>query len=191
MELIGKRVVVTGGAGFFGWFGPTVDSVVHLAYVEPRFDDELLVGRQEYADNLGATIELVAELPRSVRSVVFASSVLVYGPGRGRPQAEIDPADPVNHYAVAKLGVEHALHDWSGHGGRGVALGLSTVYGPGETVPRSILNFIRRSLVGYPCQVAVGVDWFRHHPDLWDPGHGRGTDPAGPGPGSQPGGVAL
>lgn len=136
-----------------------VDTVVHLGYAEPDAPTELGQQAQESGWNLRGTVELLDQLPESVRLFCFASSSLVYGRGRSHPLKECHLPKPDSAYAQAKVGVERALLDWANNtGNRALILRLSTVYGPMETVPRAVPNFIRRALAGLAPQVAIAED---------------------------------
>ncbi len=145
-------------ASFHSAISDEIDSVVHLAYAEPRSSNDLQVAHDEYLHNVLGTIALLESLPSSVHTMVFASSALVYGAGGGSAFFESGPTAPVNDYSMGKLAIERVLTDWVDRSRTAVALRLSTVYGPGETVARAIPNFIRRSLAGQACQVGIGGD---------------------------------
>lgn len=136
-----------------------VDTVVHLGYAEPDAASDVGEMRQEAEANLVGSLDLIEQLPGSVTTIGFASTSLVYGRSRRGPLAESLAPDPDSAYAIAKVGVEQALRGWiDDGGGAAVAFRFSTVYGPTETVPRAIPNFVRRLLAGQPPQVAVPGD---------------------------------
>jgi nucleoside-diphosphate-sugar epimerase len=92
-----------------------VDAVVHLAAVDP-----------DVAARLGR-----AALDAGVPRFVFASTILVYGPGQGRPAHEND--EPASGSAAA----ERALLDLHHGGGLGLRIvRLAFVYGDGDPLPR-------------------------------------------------------
>lgn len=122
--------------------------LVHLAYQPPPTGDG---GHFEAVHNLAGSLRLVSALPPTTRHICFASSVMVYGSNPPLPVAESACPRPVTSYAVAKLAAEHFLRGWTAQSGRAVSvLRLATVYGPLETVPRAVPNFIRRALAGEP-----------------------------------------
>ncbi|MCP4958995.1 MAG: NAD-dependent epimerase/dehydratase family protein [Actinomycetia bacterium] len=136
-----------------------VETIVHLAYAVPRTDNLLDVWQQEVAANLLPTVALFEALPDSVEQVLFASTALVYGHTRRGPLCESLPPQPDSAYAQTKAAVECCLSQWAEETGRSAtSLRLATVYGPTETVPRAIPNFIRRLLDGRAPQVAVAGD---------------------------------
>lgn len=74
-----------------------------------------------------------AVLAAGVRRFVFASTNLVYGPGRGRPAQEDDPPAPAGAYPASKVAAEEgllALHRSDGLDVRIVRLAF--VYGDGD-----------------------------------------------------------
>jgi UDP-glucose 4-epimerase len=123
-----------------------VDHLVHLGYQPPQ-GDAARRARDEIAVNTAGTLGLVAELV--VHHVCFASSVKVYGrDGPSAPQ-QSDCAVPVDPYGAAKLATEQQLRALAEAGGPAcTAIRLTTLYGPGETVPRAIPSFIRSVLAG-------------------------------------------
>lgn len=144
----------------------TADAVIHFAYCKPRPTDPAtpLNGVQELAAefelNVLPSLDLLELLGSSIRSFCFASSGLVYGHGHTRPVTEDDPAKGDTPYGLAKLAVEQAVTAWSARteGRWGTSIRIPTVYGPGETAPRAVPNFIRRGLSGKPPQIQVAED---------------------------------
>ena len=139
------------------------DTVVHLGYAEPS-SDASEVG-QEVEKNAVASLAVIEQLPPTVSSFVFASTALVYGRSRVGPLSESMAPQPDSPYAAAKVIVEQAMSEWATSGGTvhaversAVALRLATVYGPAETVPRALPNFIRAVLAAEPPRVAVADD---------------------------------
>ena len=115
------------------------DALIHLAYQPPPASLGLAAKADfERRVNLSAT----AALAKAAGDVpmVFASSADVYGSGQGAPVTEETDPEPITPYAAAKLEAELALGD------RSTALRVSTVYGPGELVPRAIPSFIKAVL---------------------------------------------
>jgi nucleoside-diphosphate-sugar epimerase len=106
-----------------------VDAVVHLAAAFRGVDEAETV-----AVNRDAALELGrAAIAAGVRRFVFASTNLVYGPGRGRPALEDDELAPSHPYPQSKAAAERALlelHDDAGLGLRIVRLAF--VYGDGD-----------------------------------------------------------
>jgi UDP-glucose 4-epimerase len=97
------------------------------------------------------TLALVQRLPESVSRICFASSLMVYGPEAPQPVAETHCARPATVYAVGKLATESYLRLHAMTSGRSVViLRYATAYGPMETVPRAVPNFIRHVLSGRP-----------------------------------------
>ncbi len=135
-----------------------VDSVVHCGYAEPSpaATSEM---SQELSANAMATLTMIEGLAPTVSRFVFASTALVYGRRWTVPLCETMPAAPDSPYAIAKLAVEHGLDSWArDHDRVAISLRLSTVYGPQETVPRAIPNFVRSLLRGEAPVVGVAAD---------------------------------
>ena len=107
-----------------------VDAVVHLAAAFRGVDEaETVVVNRDAAAQLGR-----AALEAGVSRFVFASTSLVYGPGRGRPAHEDDEARPGGHpYPQSKAAAERALLDLHHDGGLGLRIvRLAFVYGDGD-----------------------------------------------------------
>lgn len=126
-----------------------VEYVVHLGYAMPRGKSSLETAAEDARRNVLGTLTFAQQLPASVSSVCFASSAMVYGSHPSLPVSETDAVHPVTAYAIGKLATERYLRLWAQESGRTLSiLRYATVYGPMETVPRAIPNFIRRILAG-------------------------------------------
>jgi UDP-glucose 4-epimerase len=109
-------------------------AVVHLASVtlpQTGTDDPVY----DVTENLVGTLRLLeACVARGVRRVVFASSGgTVYGRLHQIPVPEDHPQDPINSYAIVKLGIEKYLQLFA-HLGRvdPVVLRIANPFGPGQ-----------------------------------------------------------
>lgn len=128
-----------------------LEAVVHLGYAMPDERSPVTRGRQEVERNVLGSLRLLEALPDTVRRVVLASTVKVYGPDPPVPVTESTCPDPRGSYAAGKLALEHHLRDLAeATSTTVVVLRFSTVYGEMETVPRAIPNFIRQALRGEP-----------------------------------------
>lgn len=126
-----------------------VEYVVHLGYAMPRGRSFLEDTIDDLRRNVLGTLRFVQRLPDSVSKICFASSAMVYGLNPPRPVSETDCARPVTIYATGKLTTETYLRIYAQKSDVSVSiLRYATVYGPMETVPRAIPNFIRRVLAG-------------------------------------------
>jgi nucleoside-diphosphate-sugar epimerase len=109
-----------------------VDAVIHLAAAFRRVRDEEAVAVNEDATRaLGR-----AAVAQDIGRFVFASTNLVYGPGRGRPAREDDELVPDGSYGVypqTKVAAERALRELDRESGLGLrVLRLAFVYGEGD-----------------------------------------------------------
>jgi nucleoside-diphosphate-sugar epimerase len=126
------------------------DSLVHLAYQPPTgtgFWERLEV---ELETNMLPTVRLLDAADQAgLAFVCFTSSASVY-PRLLRWAVEDGPVDPGSSpYSFVKLMQESCVRKWAETFGRSASiLRLATVYGPGETAPRAIPNFIRAVLAG-------------------------------------------
>jgi UDP-glucose 4-epimerase len=128
-----------------------VEYVIHLAYAMPRAGRSLENSVDEVQQNVLGTLRLIQRLPDSVSRICFASSAMVYGPSPPRPASESARTRPVTDYAAGKLATEAFLQVHAESGGIPISvLRYATVYGPMETVPRAIPNFVRQVLRGEP-----------------------------------------
>lgn len=106
-----------------------VEAVVHLGASFRGVADEEAVAVNRTATDALARAALAAGVGR----FVFASTNLVYGPGRGRPAREDDPPAPAGAYPASKAAAEEgllALHRSDGLDVRIVRLAF--VYGDGD-----------------------------------------------------------
>lgn len=103
-----------------------VDAVVHLAAFFRGATPE-----QARAVNLAGTRRLAtAALAAGIPRFLFASTNLVYGPGRDRPAREDDPLQPPPGYPASKAEAEEALRELGRTAGLGLrVLRLAFVYG--------------------------------------------------------------
>jgi nucleoside-diphosphate-sugar epimerase len=106
-----------------------VDAIVHLAASFRGVPDEEAVAVNETATTALAEAALDAGVPR----FVYASTNLVYGPGRGRPAREVDAPAPAGAYPASKSAAEQALRDLHRDRGLGVRIvRFAFVYGEGD-----------------------------------------------------------
>jgi UDP-glucose 4-epimerase len=128
-----------------------IEAAVHLAYEMPRGRSTLEKAIDDNLKNVVGTIRLIETLPASVKKICFASSVSVYGEGTSQAIGETYCPHPSTVYAVGKLATERYLEQHAK--GSGISLSIlryATIYGPLETDPRAIPNFIRAVLSGNP-----------------------------------------
>ena len=119
------------------------DAVMHLAAISfvGHSDDNAF-----YAVNAVGTMNLLAvlaRLPESPRCVVLASSANVYGNCDASPVSEMQPPQPVSHYATSKLAMEHMSRTYSDR------LPLVIVRPFNYTGPGQALNFVIPKLVDH------------------------------------------
>jgi UDP-glucose 4-epimerase len=125
--------------------------VVHLAYVMPVGKNLVEKALDDIRRNVLGTVKFLKLLPASVSKICFASSAMVYGPNPPLPVSECDLVQPMTIYSAGKFATENYLRIHAKEMGVSASiLRFSTVYGPLETVPRAIPNFIRRVLAGKP-----------------------------------------
>jgi UDP-glucose 4-epimerase len=125
--------------------------VIHLAYVMPLGKTLVEKAIDDIHRNVLGTLQFLKSLPGSVSKICFVSSVMVYGPNPPLPVSESDVVHPVDVYSAGKFATENYLQIHAKENGVSASiLRFSTVYGPLETVPRAIPNFIRRVLAGKP-----------------------------------------
>ncbi len=151
------------------------DVVVHFAYHKPRHASasQRLSGVEELAAefqlNVLPSLDLLQNLGSNVASFCFASSGLAYGHGHDSPVNEDVPALGDTAYGLAKLAVEQAVTSWSDDSttANATSLRIVTVFGPGETAPRAVPNFVRRGLAGEAPKIEVADDR-RDYISAWD-----------------------
>ena len=128
-----------------------VEYVVHLGYEMPRGRTAAEKAIDDNLRNVVGTIRLIQHLPPSVKKICFASSVSVYGPYAEKPVSETDQPLPATIYAIGKIAAENYLQQHAIETGVSLSiLRFATIFGPMETDPRAIPNFIRQVLAGHP-----------------------------------------
>jgi UDP-glucose 4-epimerase len=127
------------------------DALVLLGYIMPSAISPANRLAEELARNVAPVIRLLRAAEGGQRQVLFASSVSVYGAPADAPVRETDAPRPLTPYAIAKVANEESIQlVCAASGWNACVLRYSTVYGPGETVPRAIPNFIRAGLDRQP-----------------------------------------
>ncbi len=124
------------------------DAVVHLAAISfvGHADDTAF-----YGVNVVGTMNLLAglaALPVKPSKVLLASSANVYGNCDASPITELQPAAPVNHYAMSKLAREHMARTYLDR--LPVLFSRPFNYtGPGQApnflIPKLVSHFARRA----------------------------------------------
>jgi GDP-6-deoxy-D-talose 4-dehydrogenase len=124
------------------------DAVVHLAAISfvGHADDTAF-----YGVNVVGTMNLLAglaALPVKPSKVLLASSANVYGNCDASPITEVQPAAPVNHYAMSKLAMEHMA--WTYLDRLPIVITRPFNYtGPGQApqflIPKLVSHFARRA----------------------------------------------
>jgi nucleoside-diphosphate-sugar epimerase len=124
------------------------DAVVHLAAIS-------FVGHADetafYAVNVIGTMNLLAglaALPVKPSKVLLASSANIYGNCDASPITELQPAAPVNHYAMSKLAMEYMA--WTYLDRVPIVITRPFNYtGPGQApqflIPKLVNHFARRA----------------------------------------------
>jgi nucleoside-diphosphate-sugar epimerase len=117
-----------------------IEAVVHLAAFFRGANAD-----QAHATNYEGTVTLAqGMLKAGVSRLVFVSTNLVYGPGRGRLAREEDEPHPVNAYPVSKLAAEQALQKLYVEEGLGVTImRLPFVYGDGDPHLAEVIPIVR------------------------------------------------
>jgi UDP-glucose 4-epimerase len=130
------------------------DGVALLAYRPAPPGSTLSRCHHEIRRNVEGLLRILNVLPDGLRRICFASSIEVYGAARPALVSERIPLAPTTPYGAGKAAAESFLRTYSSASGvPATALRLSTVYGPRETAPRAIPNFIRRELNGQPPEI--------------------------------------
>lgn len=115
-----------------------ISRIVHLAAVLQRSsqEDPALAATVNVGGSI-AVLEAAREL--SIRRVVVASSIAVYGNVRYDPVDELHPLSPHTVYGAAKLFVENAGRAYrERHGIEFIALRYGATYGPGPVRMASV-----------------------------------------------------
>lgn len=132
-----------------GWrrLSDDVEQVLHLAAVVPapsRTGDSV--------DNVTMALGLVKRSREWARleRIVFASTILVYGPRSDVLTEEVTPA-PAHPYAKAKLACEEAI---LAAPVRTIVLRFSSIYGEGQAPHTVLPTFLRRAMAGQDLELS-------------------------------------
>lgn len=130
--------------------GDTVERIFHLAAIHTTPGHE----SWEYYDaNVNGALEVVRFARRhGTRSIVFTSSISVYGPGEEPKDEKTEPA-PTSDYGRSKLMAEKILEDWQKEapGRKLIVARPAVVFGPGEGGNFTRLaKILRRGWFFYP-----------------------------------------
>jgi len=112
--------------------GRRFDAIYHIAGQSggvPSFDDPVY----DLQANVQSTLLLLDYAKRTeCPTIVYASSMAVYGDPSRLPAVEGDPLDPKTFYAVGKVASESYLRLYAEQGLACTALRLNNTYGPGQ-----------------------------------------------------------
>ncbi len=98
---------------------------------------------------LGTMRALDAARQAGVKKVVYASTFEVYGLPDETPTTEHSRTYPLTDYGATKLSGEHHVQAVGDEEGiPWVALRMPAIYGPGESTPRALPNFLKRVAAG-------------------------------------------
>ena len=113
----------------------------------------------------GATTVFEAARRASVRRLIWASSIAVYGDQPTLdPIAETTPANPQSFYGHTKLAGEALLRAYvTGYGLNAVALRLSSVYGVRRRTACRLRAAMEAALAGHPVDVPAQGSSFRQY----------------------------
>lgn len=127
------------------------DVLVHLMALIPTVASADPGVREYVRQNIGATVNLAACLGGRVKSVVYGSTLDVYGTVKTLPVTEAHQTEPLTYYGATKLAAEKLLAVLCRE--RDIPLSIlrfSQVYGPGEPVIKAIPAFISAVVDGRP-----------------------------------------
>jgi len=134
------------------------DALVLLGYAMPA---STLTGSRlldEIDRNVAPLVRLLGAAEGRSQHIVFASSLSVYGASARMPVHEKDAPAPETPYAMGKRACEEAIRMLAKAAGWTTCLlRYASVYGPGETVHRTIPSFIRAALADQPVAIRGGA----------------------------------
>jgi len=138
------------------------DVLVLLGYVMPASAPTGSRLLAEVERNVAPLARLLEAAQGRRHHAVFASSLSVYGASSRVPVHETDAPAPETPYAMGKLACEETIRVLAKSAGwTACVLRYARVYGPGETVSRTIPSLIRAALADQP--VALRGDALDEH----------------------------
>jgi nucleoside-diphosphate-sugar epimerase len=151
-----------------------ITHIVHLAALQvPFVRANPIAGARVNVVGTAVVLEVAKRQADTVQSVVYASSVGVYGPLERYPDGPIAhdaPLDPPTLYGVTKQANEGwARIYWQDYGLRSVGLRPSFVYGPGrdQGMTSTPTKAMLAASVGRPYQISFGgTGLYQHASDV-------------------------
>ena len=140
------------------------DIIIHTAALLPKSNNFELV--QYYKTNVCGTYNLLQSACKcNVRSIIYTSTMNVYGIPKYLPVDEFHSTEPVNEYGITKLTGEMFCKIYSEQCGiNTIVLRYSGVFGPMRE-DGAIYNFIECALANKPLFI------FSDGSDVWDTVH--------------------
>jgi len=112
---------------------PTAIDLIILLAAEHR--DDVTPTSRYYDVNVEGTENVLKVMTeKNIHSIIFTSSVAVYGLNKHTPN-EFSPTDPFNHYGKSKLEAENVLRRWFDNDQNGKSLIIirpTVIFGPGN-----------------------------------------------------------
>ncbi len=132
------------------------DAVIHLAAL-PHVDYSLYYPERVVTNNIIALLKSLEFVRERKISILFVSSIEVYGGNEGGLFYETDKYNPLSPYAASKVSGEVVLQSYiTSLGVTGSIARLTNLYGPWQAPDRIIPRLITQILSGYPCEVDGG-----------------------------------
>lgn len=133
-----------------------MDAVVLLA-AEHR--DDVTPTSLYYDVNVQGMKHILAEMDASgVKTMVFTSSVAIYGMNQASPPEESSSVAPFNHYGKSKWEAEEVLNEWIGQGeGRNALVVRPTVIF-GEENRGNVYNLLKQIYTGKFLMIGDGLN---------------------------------
>jgi nucleoside-diphosphate-sugar epimerase len=131
----------------------TAEAVIHLAGCPGVRDDRPDARARRWLDNVRATQQLLAHVPRRTPLVVASSSSVYGGTTPGRGSRETDRPAPRGGYARSKLAAEQLCRDRLDSGGLVAIARPFTVAGEGQRADMALAQWLAAARDGRPLRI--------------------------------------
>jgi nucleoside-diphosphate-sugar epimerase len=149
----------------------TADAIVHLAARPGVRDRTPGIEWRRFRDNVVATEQVLAAVPRSTHVVVASSSSVYGGASSRRPSREDDPLRPRGGYAQSKVEVEARCGRRRAAGGAVAVVRPFTVVGEGQRADMALAGWVADARAGRPLTVYGSLSRRRDVTDVRDVVH--------------------
>jgi len=136
------------------------DTLIHLAGSKVT---DFNSGEELFQTNALGTVNVLSSLPKSIKRIVFSSTMSVYGEVKINPVTEDSLENPANLYGASKLISEKLCKLYSRQRGIDfISLRITGVYG-GCLTENAISSFVKKALKNDKISINCGKETYRDY----------------------------